>query len=87
MLQVDKDRVLVFKITSKFKSKSTRIQRFYFLITFWTQAGLIKQSYVDIQQVYSLTVQAVFQRKPVDKLIPSDLLALRAFIRRYRHEI
>ncbi|MCH5463651.1 hypothetical protein L3V67_00415 [Levilactobacillus sp. HBUAS51416] len=77
----------MFKITSKFKNKSTRIQRFYFPITFWRQAGLSKQSYVDIHQVYSLTARAVFQRKPIGKLVPNDILALRAFLRRYQREI
>jgi len=87
VLQVEIDRVLVFKITSKYEHKSERVQRFYFPIMAWQQAGLLKQSYVDTHQVYSLTAKSVFKRKPIGKLVPSDILALRMFIQEYRNEI
>lgn len=86
VLQVEFDRVLVFKITSKYEHKTKRIQRFYFPIMAWRQAGLLKQSYVDIHQIYSLTAKSVFKRKPIGKLAPSDILALRMFIQEYRNE-
>ena len=86
VLQIEHERVLVFKITSKFKNKSKSVQQFYFPITAWQQAGLLRQSYVDIHQVYSLPAKEVFKKSPIGRLAASDILALQGFVQKYRNK-
>lgn len=80
VIEVGRERVMVFKITSQYKTKSVHIQRLYYPIKEWQQAGLNKQSYVDIHRLYRLPRKWVFSHQPIGKLTDIDRISLFNFI-------
>ena len=75
VLSSDQKEVAVFQITSQFDSKSTAIQAQYVVIDDWAQAGLAKQSYIDIGRIIDLPIATV-QPTPIGKLSENDLRKL-----------
>jgi len=75
VLSSNKTEVAVFQITSRYDSKSTAIQSQYVVIDDWTQAGLAKQSYIDLGRIIDLPIATV-QPTPIGKLSNNDLLNL-----------
>jgi len=71
----DEKEVAVFQITSQYDSKSTVIQSQYIPIDDWGQAGLAKQSYIDIGRIIDLP-KATVQPTPIGKLSVNDLTKL-----------
>ena len=67
VLSSDEKEAAVFQITSQYESKNTVIQSQYIAIDDWAQAGLVKQSYVDIGRIIDLPI-AVVQPTPIGKL-------------------
>jgi hypothetical protein len=65
----------VFKITSQYDGKSTVVQSKYVAIDDWAQAGLAKQSYIDIGKIIELPITTV-QPTPIGKLSENDLRKL-----------
>jgi len=51
VLSSNHNEVAVFQITSQYDSKSAAIQSQYIPIDDWAQAGLAKQSYIDIGRI------------------------------------
>lgn len=47
LIEDGKEKVTVFKITTKYEQKSDRIKKNYFPISNWKELGLDKQSYID----------------------------------------
>ena len=75
VLSVDDDEVAVFQITSKYETKSEAIQSRYIAIEDWTQAGLSKQSYIDVGRIIDLPIAAI-RPAPLGKLSEKDLQKL-----------
>ncbi|MCL2365779.1 MAG: type II toxin-antitoxin system PemK/MazF family toxin [Oscillospiraceae bacterium] len=75
VLSSDQKEVAVFQITSQFDSKSAHIQSHYVAIDDWAQAGLAKQSYIDIGRIIDLPIATV-QLTPVGRLSEADLYKL-----------
>jgi hypothetical protein len=75
VLSSNQKEVAVFQITSQFDSKSTVIQSQYIAIYDWAQAGLTKQSYIDIGRIIDLPIATV-QPTPIGKLYENDLRKL-----------
>ena len=86
VIEVGKERVMVFKVTSQYKNKSTQIKKLYYPIKEWQQAGLKKQSYVDIHKLYDLSKKWVFSKQPIGKLTNLDRLALFNFIKKEKQK-
>ncbi|WEV37745.1 type II toxin-antitoxin system PemK/MazF family toxin [Lactobacillus sp. ESL0677] len=82
VLAVKKKYVIVFKITSQYQNKSSKIKKLYYPIKQWQEAGLKKQSYVDTHKNYEITKEAVFSRRPIGKLSSIDIIGLSKFIRK-----
>jgi len=72
VLSADQKKVAVFQITSRYDSKNAVIQAQYIAIDDWAQAGLTKQSYIDIGRILDLPVAAVWLT-PIGKLSKNDL--------------
>jgi len=64
--------VAVFQITSQYDSKSVVVQSQYVAIDDWAQAGLTKQSYIDIGRIIDLPISTV-QPTSIGKLSKNDL--------------
>lgn len=84
VLRVRDGWVNVFKVTSQYQNKSTKIKRLYYPICEWKKAGLKKQSYVDTHRTYSLPEKFIFSRRPIGKLTELDRIKLFEFIQRVR---
>lgn len=76
--------VLVFKITSKYVSKSNTVRKFYYPIKYWKEAGLLKKFYVDIHKNYRITRDIVFNRPPIGRLKITDINDLFLFVQNYK---
>ena len=72
VLSIDQKEVAVFQITSQYDSKSAVIKAQYIAIDDWVQAGLTKQSYIDIGRIIDLPIATV-QPTPIGRLSKSDL--------------
>jgi len=75
VLSSDQKEVAVFQITSRYDSKSIVIKSQYVAIDDWAQAGLTKQSYIDIGRIIDLPIATV-QPTPIGKLSENDLRKL-----------
>ena len=75
VLSTNSKEVAAFQITSQYHSKSTAIQAQYVAIDDWVQAGLTKQSYIDIGRIIDLP-KATVQPAPIGKLSENDLRKL-----------
>lgn len=75
VLSSDQKEVAVFQITSQYDNKSAVIQAQYIAIDDWAQAGLAKQSYIDIGRIIELPIATV-QPSPIGKLSEKDLRKL-----------
>lgn len=84
LIEIERERVKVFKVTSQYENKSTRIKRLYYPIKKWKEAGLKKRSYVDTHKIYRLTKKWVFSQQPIGKLTDTDRLGLFEFIDQLR---
>ena len=75
VLSSDQKEVAVFQITSQYNNKSAVIQSQYIPIDDWAQAGLTKQSYIDIGRIIDLPI-SVIQPLPIGNLSKNDLRKL-----------
>jgi len=80
VVMMDGQEAAVYKITSKYAEKSVQIQKRYFPLEFWREAGLSKASYVDVHRAYVLATDYMMQRPPLGKLAPEDRDNLFQFI-------
>ncbi|MCL2224188.1 MAG: type II toxin-antitoxin system PemK/MazF family toxin [Defluviitaleaceae bacterium] len=79
VLSSTQNEAAVFQITSQYDSKSAAIQAQYIAIDDWAQAGLAKQSYIDIGRIIDLPI-ATIQSAPIGKLSEKDLRKLLAIL-------
>ena len=79
VLSSDDKEVAVFQITSQYENKSESIKAQYIAINDWQQAGLNKQSYIDIGRIVDLPITTV-NPTPIGKLSRKDLRNLLAVI-------
>jgi len=75
VLSSDKKEVSVFQITSQYDNKSVAVQSQYVSISDWAQAGLTRQSYIDIGRIIDLPITTVHPT-PIGKLSKHDLRRL-----------
>ena len=75
VLSSNQNEVAVFQITSQYDNKSVAVQSQYIPIDDWVQAGLAKQSYIDIGRIIDLPIATV-QTAPIGNLTKNDLLKL-----------
>jgi hypothetical protein len=75
VLSSDQREAAVFQITSQYNNKSVVIQSQYIPIEDWVQAGLAKQSYIDIGRIIDLPLSTI-QPAPIGNLSKNDLLKL-----------
>ncbi|MGN1282310.1 MAG: type II toxin-antitoxin system PemK/MazF family toxin [Limosilactobacillus sp.] len=80
VIEVESEKVIVFKVTSQYQNKSARIKKLYYPIKEWERAGLRKKSYVDTHKLYRLTKKWLFSRRPIGKLTDIDRIGLFEFI-------
>lgn len=85
VIEVERERVIVFKITSQYQNKSTQIKRLYYPIKEWQEAGLYKKSYVDTYKMYRLAKKWIFSRQPIGKLTDIDRIGLFEFINQLKN--
>lgn len=55
VLEYDGERVRFLSITSQYASKSEAMQKVYFVIQDWSEAGLDKPSYIDVYKSYIIS--------------------------------
>ncbi|MCL2873839.1 MAG: type II toxin-antitoxin system PemK/MazF family toxin [Defluviitaleaceae bacterium] len=75
VLSSDQKEVAVFQITSQYDNKSAAIKSQLIPIDEWAQAGLAKQSYIDIGRIVELPITAI-QPMRVGSLSKDDLRKL-----------
>jgi len=75
VLSSGKDEVAVFKISSQYGRKGAAVKSQYIAISDWAQAGLAKQSYIDIGRIIDLPI-SVIEPTPIGKLSNNDLQRL-----------
>ena len=80
VLSLDKEKILVFPITTQYEKKSDVIKARYCRINNWNNAGLVKPSYIDTGTLIRLPVIAIKNKKPVGKLTVADKKNLLAFL-------
>jgi len=81
------DQVLYFRLTSKYGTKSPKIQRQYYPIQDWRQIGLKKATYVDIGQLLAVDLRDLDGVWPIGKLSLSDRIGLNQFILNFKKVI
>ncbi|MGX7301257.1 type II toxin-antitoxin system PemK/MazF family toxin [Enterococcus gilvus] len=74
--------VKVFRITSKYATKSAKIQKRYYKIKDWKEAGLNKPSWIDIGESASFDLEN-FSPKKIGTLSTNDINSLAEFIEKY----
>lgn len=79
ILSDDGDNVEFFKLTTKFENKSSKIQRKYFKINDWKEAGLYKPTWIDTVPVTSIP-KGLATFKPIGELSLSDIQQLTTFL-------
>lgn len=81
VIEIQDEKVIVFKVTSQYQRKSAQIRKLYFPIQEWQEAGLRKKSYVDTHKMYRLAQKWLFSRRPIGKLTDIDRIGLFEFIK------
>lgn len=83
VLQDASDYLTFFRLTTKFDNKSSRIQKQYYRIRDWEQAGLKQISYIDIGTVMMMKKIATNNIFPIGHLSVYDIRELNKFIQQY----
>lgn len=84
LLQMTKSGMKVFRITSKYSTKSPRFQKQYYEIQDWKEAGLDKPSWIDIGEAGSFELEHL-NPKRIGTLSTKDINSLAEFIENYKH--
>lgn len=79
VVQDNANSAIVLKITTKYKSKSSKIKKRYYPIIEWQKAGLNQASYIDTIQKVKLPKSEIKFRY-VGRLASKDKTELRKFI-------
>ena len=79
LLEEKHNRFFIFRLTSKYQTKSIEIRRHYFPIEGWQLAGLRKASWIDTGEVIALEKMRVHPRW-IGSLTDQDSLKLLHFL-------
>lgn len=82
IIEVTDEEILFYSITSQYKSKSLRIQKQYYEITEWKEAGLTKPSWIDIGSQRAVE-RSILSFHFVGELSTPDIVGLGEFITNY----
>lgn len=82
IIEETEERIKFYSLTSKYESKSKRIQRQYFAIKDWQEAGLDMPSWVDIRSVADVKKVGLSFEK-IGTLTYRDSVDLVRFIDKY----
>ena len=77
---IDENNVEIYRITTQYENKSSDIKALYFKIDDWKQAGLVKQSYVDIGTLITLPNDIFKNKTSIGKLTENDKQRLLEFL-------
>ena len=80
ILEQRMSEIVAFNITTQYEEKSEAVRSKYFKIKEWQQAGLCRQSYIDINDTVTLPLSSVDVEHPVGTLTESDVQNLMAFL-------
>lgn len=78
--KISKSEIIVYKITTKFQNKASRIKQYYYKIRDLDEAGLYQQSYIDTITLVGLPRSVYF--KQIGELSVRDIKGLTKFIQR-----
>lgn len=81
LVKVNDQQATVFKITTKYESKSAVIKKLYYPIEFWREAGLDKASFVDTHETYTLSTEYMLRTPPIGVMADTDVINLFDFIK------
>ncbi|MDR1299159.1 MAG: hypothetical protein LBJ84_02770 [Oscillospiraceae bacterium] len=70
----------IYQITTQYEGKSDAIKAQYYKIADWAQAGLDRQSYIDIGTLITLSKETFNGKTPIGRLTESDKLRLLEFL-------
>lgn len=87
ILKNSRDILYVFKITSKYGTKSPKVKKQYYPIQDWRDAGLKKPSFIDVGVVKRLNKRSEIKFKYVGKLTTNDIEGLALFIENRKSEM
>lgn len=82
LLQMTKSGMKVFRITSKYSTKSAKIQKRYYEIQDWKEAGLDRPSWIDIGEAACFNLENLHPKR-IGALSEKDINSLAAFIENY----
>ena len=80
VLLLNDDSIFVYPITTQYDNKSKLIRAKYFKINDWTQAGLVRQSYIDTGTLIKLPLSVIDNNKPIGRLTITDKQRLLEFL-------
>lgn len=84
ILKNESKKLLLYRITSKYKSKSKHIQRQYYPLLDWQAAGCNMPSYIDVGDLASIDKALLGEIKQLGRLSIRDIQGLNRFIARYQ---
>jgi PemK-like protein. len=84
VLKDESTKLLLYRITSKYKNKSKRIQHQYYPLLDWQAAGCNKPSYIDIGDLASIDKSFLGEIKQLGRLSIRDIQGLKQFITQYQ---
>nr|WP_276580320.1 type II toxin-antitoxin system PemK/MazF family toxin [Lacticaseibacillus parakribbianus] len=82
-----RDTSRIFKVTSRFNSKSATIQAVYFPLQDWQAAGLKRPSWVDCHRLYNIATAQLVRRRLIGQLSDADTARLFRFVKDHRAAI
>lgn len=77
----------IYKVTTRYDDKSSEIKDVYYPIKNWKQAGLDKQSYVDVHKTYEVPTRKLTEKKLKGALTAEDSVRLVKYIKDHQDEI
>ncbi|GAB2319499.1 type II toxin-antitoxin system PemK/MazF family toxin [Alkalibacterium sp. s-m-22] len=83
VLDFDREGIEFYSLTSKFAKKSKRIQKQYYKIEDWKEAGLVIPSWIDIGKRIWLPLNEVDKISKVGQLTLRDKEKLADFLENY----
>lgn len=82
IINVTEEEVFFYSITSQYESKSAHIQKQYYEIAEWKEAGLTKPSWIDIGSLRAVE-RSILSFDFVGELSTPDIIKLAEFITNY----
>lgn len=79
VLEYDGERVRFLALTTQYANKSKQMQKVYFEIRDWQEAGLKKPSYIDVYRPYIISEKRI-KISPIGELTDYDETELWKFI-------